>query len=407
VRWLLLIAIPLAAAPTYEADVRPLLDRHCTKCHRAGEIGPMALTNYAEVRPWAKAIRDAVVSKTMPPWFADRKVGHFANDPSLSNAEIATIRDWVESGAQRGTPVRISSVSGREEWQIGKPDWIATMPRAIAVPASKEMDYQFVMLPGGFAKDRWVTAAEVRPGDRAVVHHLVVYVREAGSDWLKGAEPGVPFVPARGSATTKSDILIVYAPGAGPMRLPSGMAKKIPAGADLVLQIHYTPKGRATTDRSQIALQFGAAPDRRVLTLQMANENFVVPAGDAAYRVTVSGTLPQPALLLGFLPHMHLRGRRFEYEIVGEGGRVEALLRVDPYRFQWQLYYALAEPLQLAAGTRLRFTATYDNSRNNPLNPDPTMDVHVGEQSRDEMMVGFFDVAVDPKLDKNAFFVRH
>jgi hypothetical protein len=370
----------------------------------------MPLITYQQARPWAKAIREAVLTRRMPPWFADPRYGRFANDPSLSLEEVAAIRDWVDAGAPRGkAPVARAAPPRSRGWNIPDPDLVLAMPSPIPVPARQELEYQFVILPQRFTEDRWVAAAEVRPGDRRVVHHLVVYVREPSSEWLKDAPVGKPFVPARGKRVTTSDILAVYTPGTGPMTLPERMAKKIPAASDLVLQIHYTPlaSGAPAKDQSRVGLVFAASPPRyRVLTLQMANERFTIPAGDAAYRVTMFGTLPNAALLVGFLPHMHYRGKSFSYEVVGPDGRVETLLRVAPYDFFWQLYYRLAEPRPLAAGTQLRFTAVYDNSRNNPRNPDPTRDVPVGEQSRDEMMVGFFDVAVDPGVDKARYFVR-
>ncbi|MBI4904109.1 MAG: thiol-disulfide isomerase [Acidobacteria bacterium] len=361
----------------------------------------MPLRTYAQVRPWAKAIREAVVKRAMPPWFVASTSVKFANDASLSANEIALIDEWVKQGAvegpRRGQPLAQAPPSHAA-------DLVLTMPQPVAVPAKGEMPYQFVILPQSFPHDRWVDAIEVRPASRGVVHHVVVYVREKGSPWLAGKAVGKPFAMP---GATKSDILAVYAPGQPPSIFPAGMAKKIPAGADIVLQLHYTPNGRPTQDRTAVALRFSTrVPERRVLTLQIDTTNFLIPAGESGVRVSAAGTLPNDTLLLSLFPHMHLRGAAFEYAIVEPGGRIETLLLVKPYQFHWQLSYQLAEPRLLKKGTRLRCTAWYDNSLNNARNPDPTADVRYGEASSDEMMVGFFDVAVPADTDKSTFFLR-
>jgi hypothetical protein len=228
-----------------------------------------------------------------------------------------------------------------------------------------------------------------------VVHHIVVYIREPGQTWQQ--------------APTTSDILGLYTPGASADVLPPGMARLVKAGSELVFEIHYTPKGKRVLDQSRVAMTFlnGAdLPEKRVLTLEMDNVTFRIPAGERDYPVTVWGTLPNDALLLSLLPHMHLRGKSFEYDLIHADGRPEVLLRVPNYNFYWQLSYRLAQPLPLKKGTRLSWIAHYDNSKRNPRNPDPTVDVGYGHQSWDEMLVGFFDVAVDPHLDKHAFFMR-
>jgi hypothetical protein len=239
---------------------------------------------------------------------------------------------------------------------------------------------------------------------RSVVHHAVAYVREAGDPWLRDAPAGTAFSRP---GVTRADILAVYAPGQPATVSPVGMARKIPAGSELVLQMHYTPNGRAEEDRTSIGLIWAKRPpEHRVLTLQINDTGFHIPPGDPDYRVSASGTLPNDALLLSLFPHMHLRGKAFEYSLIEPDGHYELLLRVAPYRFEWQLSYRLAEPKLLFKGTRLRCTAWYDNSVNNPRNPDPAAEVGYGEQSRDEMMVGFFDVAVPADWDKKRFFQR-
>jgi hypothetical protein len=262
-----------------------------------------------------------------------------------------------------------------------------------AVPAKGDVAYQYFMVPTGFAADRWVQAVEVRPGSPGVVHHAVVYIREPGSTWTHGP--------------TKADILQVYAPGTAPEIWPPGMAKLIPAGSTLMFEIHYTPNGKPAMDRTKVGVIFTkSAPEKRVLTLQMTNDRFEIPPDDPNYRVTVWGSLPNDALVLSFFPHMHLRGKSFEFTRIRGDGMPETLLRVSHYDFYWQLSYKLAQPLALKKGTKLQWIATFDNSANNPRNPDPSAEVHYGEQSWQEMMVGFFDVAVDAGVDKPTFFVR-
>ncbi len=405
-----MLALLLAAATTW-TDVQPVLERRCQRCHRPGEAAPMSFLTYEGTRPWAKAIREAVLLKKMPPWFADARYGRFRNDASLSKAESDTLAAWAAAGAPGG------KAGVAKAWPAGwnlAPDAVFEMPQAYTLPAHGDVPYQLVIVPTGFATDRWVEAAEVRPGDRRAVHHAVVYVREPGSEWLKGVKPGVFYAPAgatgrerlRAAATT-SDILAVYTPGTGAMELRPGQGKLIKAGSDLVFQMHYTPIGKPARDRTRIGLRFAKTkPAERVLTLQMGNDRFLIPGGHPDYRVSVRGSLPNDAALLSFLPHMHLRGRWFEYRRVREDGSREVLLRVDPYDFYWQLQYELAEPLKLPAGTRLEFEASFDNSRRNPHNPDPEAAVWFGEQSWEEMMIGFFDVTVPADVDKERYFVR-
>lgn len=373
----------------------------------------MPLLTYRQTRPWAKAIREAVLLHRMPPWFANPQWGKFANDPSLTSAEAETLADWAQSGAPAGSPADAPKPRvWPQGWSIPKPDAVFEMPRPIEIPASGEVDYQYIVLPTGFTKDEWVQQVEVRPGARSVVHHAVIYIREPSSKWLRDAKPGIPYSipedePEHRRLWTTSDLLLVYAPGNPPVKLPEGMAKLVPAGSDLVLQMHYQPNGKAARDQTKIGLVFARGPVRqRVLSLQMGNDHFVIPPGHPHFYVGVSGTLPNAAELLSLFPHMHLRGQSFEFAMIPAGGKRQILLDVDHYDFHWQLSYQLAKPIPLAAGTKLEWSAYFDNSEDNPRNPDPTEAVHYGEQSRSEMMIGFFDVAVPRDVDKQQFFVR-
>ena len=289
------------------------------------------------------------------------------------------------------------------------------MPVPKRLPASGDVPYQYVIIPTNFAEDRWVRMAEIRPSNRMVVHHAVAYIRDPKSKWLRGAPVNKPFSaddlpegPLRRDAMfTTNDILLVYAPGSQPDRWPDGYAKLLPAGSDIVLQMHYTTHGLPMTDQTSVGLVWSKQPPlKRVLSLQLTNDRFLIPPGVDDYRVEVHGTIPNDALLLNFFPHMHLRGKTFEYNLLQRGEKPRTLLRIPHYDFYWQLSYRLAEPLALKAGMTLQAIATFDNSRNNPHNPDPDAAVRWGEQTWAEMMVGFFDVAVEPDVDKEKFFVR-
>jgi hypothetical protein len=405
-----------SAAPTFYRDVLPILQDHCQSCHRAGEVAPMPLETYIQTRPWASEIAHAVQTKMMPPWFADSQYGHFANDASLTEQQIKTIAAWAEAGAQAGdvhdAPAPRKWTTG---WNIPQPDVVVKMPSAVRIPAHGEVEYTYEIVPTHFAGDRWVQMSEFRPGSPAHVHHAVVYIRPPDSTWLRHAPIGEPFTAStlsdplerREAHETTSDLLLVYAPGSSPDQWPDGMAKFVPAGSDLVFQMHYTTNGKTDEDQTSIGIVFAKNPPKqRVITLQLNNHALVIPPGADNFRVEVQGTLPNDATLLSLFPHMHLRGKRFEYDIVHDDGSIETLLRVN-YHFHWQLSYKLAEPRLLKAGTKLRAIAWYDNSKNNPHNPDPEKTVTWGDQTSDEMMVGFFDVAIPAVMDKWKYFVRH
>lgn len=402
--------------PTFYKDVLPILQTHCQSCHRPGEIAPMPLVTYEQTRLWAPQIADAVEMKMMPPWFADPRYGHFANDPSLTGQQIATTSTWAAAGAPAGdahdSPAPPKWTDG---WNIPDPGLVVKMPVPVEIPAHGEVEYTYEIVPTHFAENRWVQMSELRPSSAAHVHHAVVYIRPPDSQWLRHAPVGKPFTAStltdpeerRQAHETTSDLLLVYAPGSAPDQWPDGMAKFVPAGSDLVFQMHYTTNGSAAEDQTSIGLVFAKNPPKqRVITLQLNNHALLIPPGADNFRVEVQGTLPNDATLLSLFPHMHLRGKRFEYDIIHDDGGVETLLRVN-YHFHWQLSYKLVEPRALRAGTKLRAIAWYDNSRSNPHNPDPEKTVTWGDQTSDEMMVGFFDVAVPAGMDKWQFFVRH
>ena len=390
------------ASITFDKEILPILQKRCQDCHRPGEAAPMSLLSYPEARPWAKAIRQAVLTKKMPPWFADPHYGKFANDRSLSQSEIDTIVAWVDAGAKEGNPKDAPAPRQFVEgWNIGKPDLVLEMPNAFDVPATGQVEYQYIILPTNLTQDMWIQANEVRPSNRAVMHHVIAFIREPGSKWMADAKPGVPFVPPRGTrggmlASTLGGFVpgqVVVSPEGTPRR-----ATLLKAGSDIVLQLHYTPNGTATTDKTKIGIIFAKEPPAvRLMGGNSALLRLAIPPGDPNYEVHASSTVQYDCELVSMMPHAHLRGKAFEYRIVRPDGTSETVLKVPQYNFNWQLTYYLANPIHLAKGTKIEVTAWYDNSANNPFNPDPAKEVHWGEQTWDEMMMGYFNVAVDSR----------
>lgn len=364
-------------APTFYRDVAAVLAAKCQTCHRRGEAGPMPLTTYAETRPWAKAIREAVASGRMPPWHADNSVARYANDLSLSAAERRILIEWVNSGAKPGNAAGAPKPAVfADGWRIAQPDVVFAMPEPFDVPAKGTVEYQYFTVATNFTEDRWVEMAEVRPGARGVVHHAIVSVRAPDETGWYGGQ-----------------FLAGYAPGAAPQIWKPGVARLIPAGSQLIFQMHYTASGKRVTDRTKVGLVFAKRPPlERAVAMRAVNTWFVIPPGDANHRVEASAPIRETVKLAAIRPHMHLRGKAFEVKAVFPDGTSRMVLRVPRYDFHWQPYYYLETPLLLPAGTRLECVAWFDNSANNPRNPDAKETVRWGEQSWEEMMIGWFDV---------------
>jgi hypothetical protein len=397
-------------APTFSKDVAPILQEHCQGCHRPGEAAPMSLLTYEQARPWAKAMKTAVLSKKMPPWPADPTVGHFSNDRSLAAKDRDTLVAWVDAGAPKGNsrdlPKPKEFVDG---WNIGKPDRVIEMPEAFNVPASGTIDYQYVILPLNLTQDTWIQAAEVRPGNRAVVHHVIAFIREPGVKWNRDRKPGEVFVPEKNAKGEREgfggDMLAGYAPGLPATVLEPGTARLVKAGSDVVFQLHYTANGKTGEDRTRVGVLFAKEkPQQRILTIGAQNNKFAIPPGDPNYQVDAEIELNHDVKLTAMLPHMHLRGKDFEYRAVFPNGETKALLRVPRYDFNWQLWYDVGGGMELPKGTKIQCTAHYDNSANNPANPDPTKEVKWGDQSWEEMMIGFFDVSIPADMDPRLIF---
>jgi hypothetical protein len=401
-----------AAAPnapvTFSRDVAPVLERNCQGCHRPGEAAPFSLLTYQDARPWAKAMKEAVLLKKMPPWFADPHYGQFRNDRSMSQQDVDTLVKWVDAGAPEGNPKDLPKpLAFVDGWNIGKPDVVFEMPQAFPVPAAGTVEYQYVILPYTFTEDRWVQMTEVRPGNRALVHHVIAFVRDKDSKWYRDKKPGEVFVPQlneKGDRRELSgDFLGGYAPGMPPMVFQPGQARLIKAGSDIVFQLHYAANGKPGQDMTRVGVIFAKElPKERVMTLAAQNRKFTIPPGDPNYQVDAEFELAHDAKLSAMLPHMHQRGKDFEYRVIYPTGESQTILRVPRYDFSWQLWYLPQSDIVLPKGTKIVCTAHFDNSPNNPSNPDPAKAVKWGDQTWEEMMIGFFDVTfpadMDPKL---------
>jgi hypothetical protein len=395
-------------APTFNKDILPIIETRCQTCHRPGQIGPMPLITYEQAKPFAKAIQKAVQARRMPPSYSDKCCGQFSTDHVLKPEEIALIDAWVTGGAGEGKKKDARPLlRWTNNWTIDGPSVSVSLPRPFEVPANTTIPYQYVILPIDLAEDRWASAVEIHPSDRSLVHHEVLYVRTKSSAWLRNVPPLTIYAPPGGMPADQLreqagvDILAVYTAGSPAAVWPSGMGKKLPAGSDLVLEIHYMSKKTAASDRTSVGINFlREAPRQRVLTLQLENRDIDIAAGASDYHASASGVLARDATLISVFPYLHLRGNAFEYGIARADGKMETLVEVKPYDPAWQQSYPLKAPRFLARGTKLQCTGWFDNSANNPRNPDPKAEVKWGEQNWEEMLVGYFDVAVDVGVDK-------
>jgi hypothetical protein len=435
---------------TFTKDVAPILFKNCAVCHRPDDIGPFSVLSYKDSRPWAKSIREKVASREMPPWGADPGHGEFSNDTRLKQSEIDTIVAWVDGGAKEGDPKDLPPAPDfSDAWRISKPDVTLTMPEEFTLDSRGADDYIYFRVPTNFTEDKWVQAAEFRPGNKRVVHHAVVFIEtpqmiEAAKTMAKRG--GREFDPRNGasvferapgpealffkegtvwrtkmdapvlddacaqsntnarsvSAGAGSTILTFYAPGKNPDVYPSGAAKRIPAGSNLILQMHYSKTtGKPEKDRTSVGLVFAKQPvEKTIETLTVINSLFLIPPGAESHEATACYNVQRDLQFVNYFPHMHVRGKDMKYEVVYPDGRRETMLRVDKYNFNWQTLYILKNPLPVPKGSRFVVTAHFDNSAKNKYNPDPAKAVRFGEPTYDEMLVGYADVVrVIAKLD--------
>lgn len=426
---------------TFSKDVAPIFFNKCAECHRSGEIAPMSLLSYKEARPWARSIREKVVNREMPPWHADPAHGEFDNDRSLTKKEIEAITAWVDTGAKEGNPADLPAAPGFVEgWSIGKPDVVISMPQEVTVEASGPDEYQYFVVPTRFTEDRFIQAVEVRPGNRKVVHHLVVFVQPPPS---KTPQPKAESSESTSSSVGASDfilyqdgmvsrtkkdapvyddgcslpnggggfrrdvskleaipgILAEYLPGNRGQVLEPGNAKRIPAGSSIVFQVHYAKSvGAVQKDRSSIGFIFAKSQPSKVIDTKLVfNGYFSIPAGAADHKTTACWTLSNDAEIFSLTPHMHVRGKAMEIKAIYPDGKSNILLNVPSYKFSWQTIYHLKQPLQIPKGTRIAVTTLFDNSPENKYNPDPTKAVRWGEPTYDEMLALFIDYSMKSK----------
>lgn len=425
-----------AAAPTFSKDVAPIFYKSCTNCHRPGEIAPMSLLTYKDARPWAKSIATQVSKGAMPPWHADPSHGDFLNDRRLSESDKSTLVAWATADAPEGNPKDLPPQPTYEsEWLLGKPDAIFSMQEDYPVPAEGTIAYQYFSVPTGLTEDKWIQAMEVRAGDPKVLHHVIVYAATPPPSQTAAAQ-----TPATAPAAARPTPLFTLAdeltripagatggpplpadkrPAPGPNDRPAprrmgpsiggfapgqflrvyqeGTAMKLPAGSTLIFQMHYTASGKATTDRTRVGVKFAKTkPQTEVRFASLVNGSLHIPAGASDHRVDAEMTINQNITMWSMLPHTHVRGIRWNYEVIYPDGRTETVLAVPKYDFNWQTDYVFKQPLKLPKGTKLHATAWYDNSANNKSNPDPTKDVWWGDQTWEEMMYTGLTFSIDP-----------
>jgi len=378
------------APVTFGKDVALIFYNHCVECHRPTMFAPMSLLTYEDARPWARAIREKVITGTMPPWGADPAIGHFRNDSRLSQSDIDTIVAWVDGGAQKGNdkdlPARPRFADG---WTIGEPDVVLTMTEPYHIPARGTIPYQYIRIPVNFTEDRWLKAIEIKPGSRSHVHHVIAYTQAKGGSLNEN-----PLGRTNIGGTTPNKPGVVFG---------DGIARLLRANSEIVLQMHYTTNGTEADDRTSVALIFAKEPPRKMLRGGMAlNLRFQIPPGAPNHEVRAVQTFNEETVLTSMTPHMHNRGKDMTYIAHYPDGSSETLLSVPKYDFDWQLTYQLATPKSLPKGTTLEVIAHFDNSPNNKSNPDPTATVRWGDQTWEEMMIGFFGTITDvtPELAK-------
>jgi len=392
--------IPDKNAPTFTKDVAPIIFKNCAMCHRPGEIAPMSLLTYEDARPWAKAIRDEVSEHNMPPWHTDAPAGTFHNERILSDGDRATLIAWANGGAPKGDPAAMPPMPAFPEgWAVGKPDAVFEMQEDYKLPAEGTIEYQYFYVPTNFTEARWVKSIEIRPGNREVVHHVLVYYR-ARPDMTRTPviRPNAKNseTPARGPRSSRparpdlkdlpQRLVASYAPGTNAQIAPAGTAFRLEPGGVFELQMHYTTNGEATADRTKIGLIFSTEPSPRELRAgQFINSVFTLPAGAPNVEVTTDVEFVQDTTVWGLLPHTHLRGKKWEYKLVLPTGEIKPILSVPRYDFNWQAYYMFKTPLEVPKGSKIVSTAWYDNSAANKSNPDPKVDVKWGDQTWEEM----------------------
>lgn len=373
---------------TYSKHISRLVQARCQECHQPNGIGPFSLLDYRQTRGWARMIREVIDENRMPPWHADPAHGEFANDRSLSDAEKQMVYDWIDNGMPRGNEADLPEpIEWKNEWRIGEPDVIFEMPEEVTIDPAGVVPYKYFRTETNFEEDVWISAAECLPGNPKVVHHIIMFVQSPNGDGNF----------ARGEVSEgDGGFLDAFAPGGVPQIMKPGQARKIPAGSSLIWQMHYTPTGKTEVDRSKFGIKFATGPiTHEIATGSAVNFNFSIPPNESNYRVESEVKFPQGGTLFALAPHMHYRGKDFDYTVVYPNGDEEKILSVPNYDFNWQTTYHLKEPMVLPPGTKIECVAHFDNSADNPYNPDPSKTVTWGDQTWEEMMIGFFHYSMD------------
>jgi peroxiredoxin len=363
---------------TFTKDVARILQQRCQSCHRPGQAAPFSLLTYEDAVRHARMLKEVTTERRMPPWHADPRYGKFANERRMTAKEVETVAAWVDAGTPRGDDKDLPQpIAWAQGWTMGQPDVVIPMPTEFAVPADGSLPYQHFFVETNYKEDRWVRLAEARPGSPGVVHHIVVYILQAGQDR--------PFT-VDGSLA----VLVGWAPGDLGLVCPPDTALRLPKGSRLLFEMHYTPNGTAVKDRSAVGITFAKEPPRfEMLLNSFANDAILVPPHDPHYKAEATFRVRADARILSFVPHMHWRGRDYRYEAIYPDGRREVLLSVPRWDFNWQSVYQFKEPVKLPEGARIHAVAHWDNTKNNPDNPAPDKAVRFGLQTWDEMMVGW------------------
>jgi hypothetical protein len=391
----LLPALPTGAERvTYHRQVSRIVQAHCLECHHVGGVGPFPLDSYEAVAGRAPTIRRVLQDGFMPPWFAAPGSGPWANDPSLSAWERRTFFRWLDSGMPAGDPAESPLPRKYESsWTIGTPDLVVELPKTQQVPAEGFLKYRWDAVDLDFPEDRWVQSVQILPSARTHVHHVIVFLEPRDRGTISAMLDRLVALGSKaGSRRALESHFAIYGPGNNGIVFPDGTAKRLPAKARLLFQLHYVATGVPAVDRTRLGIVFAKEPPRRELqTASAFNDDFTIPAGAPNHEVGGSYEFQEPGQLVWFGPHMHLRGKAFRYELVSPAGTRTLLLDVPRFGFNWQIGYTLARPVHVEPGTRLVATGWFDNSAGNPANPDPARAVPFGVQSTDEMMIGYFN----------------
>jgi len=430
---------------TFSKDVAPIFYKNCAVCHKPNDIAPMSLMTFKESRPWARSIKEKVINREMPPWSPDPQYGEFTNDHRMSQKDVDTVVAWVDQGAKEGNPkdLPVAPEFARGGWEVGKPDAVLEMQEEHTINPNDPDNYINFFIPTNFKEDVWIQAAEIQPGNKRVVHHVIAFIQSpqmmakraeaaktSGQKFgartatgqlfyldgtlrrvrmdaqvvdnacEQGPQAGGRRPGGGGGDENEGSLLAGYAPGLGNTVYPAGIAKKLPAGSTLMFQIHYSSFRGALAgpqkDRTKIGLFFAKQPpDKMVITSAAANVMFKIPAGAENHEVVACQTVPIDLQVVNYMPHMHLRGKDMKYEVIYPDGRRETLLWVPKFNFNWQATYWLKKPVMIPKGSKLIATAHFDNSTKNKYNPDPKKDVRWGDPTYDEMMIAWMDVMVD------------